>query len=126
MIMNIDELRGEDYLNAADVDARISDLEDADRSQYEDDDSYEAAQGEQEALSAFRFAVSGRVGWGRWQLGFKMINDSYWDDFAVSEASDLFGSAVENSAWHDDEFACQLKQDYQQDKLDGTTFWFRA
>ncbi len=127
MTVDIDELKAESYLSSKDVDERISELEDAGREEYEDDDSYEAGQGELEELSKFRFAVSGQAGWRRWQNGFQMVNESHWENYTIESACDMFGSAaVENSAWHDDKWADEMLTDYLTEKLDGTEFYFRA
>lgn len=124
-VKDIDELTGEKFLAAGDVDARITDLEGTTRSDYMDDESHEAGMGELEEIRAFREDVAGYTGVTRWSNGMTLVRDDTWDEFAEGEAESLYGkAAVESGYLALDRFAQDLLTDYQDASLNGVTFWF--
>jgi hypothetical protein len=126
-VKDISDLQSESYLQSADVDRLIADLEKAPREQWEDDDSYEADMGALAELKEFRDEVSGYAGAARWNNGMSLIRDSAWGDFAEDEAESLYGrEAVQSGYFNLTGFTEDLQSsDYQSAELNGVTFWYR-
>lgn len=114
----------EDVLDSRDIIERIAYLE-IDQEELDEDE-----QNELDYLKAL--ADEGQRYADDWAYGVALIADDYFEDYAKELATDLHGSAVEESAgWpfnHIDwEAAAEsLKDDYTElNEVNGATFWVR-
>lgn len=119
------DLARESYLQSAEVDARVTQLEgyiDRGEENPEDEDQEELHE-----LTTFRNEVIVTFGAARWVNGMSFVHDSEWERFAEQEAADLYGKPVVDSGFFDlDRWSDALLAGFSDFTLDGFTFWTRT
>jgi hypothetical protein len=118
----------EDLIDVRDVIARVEQLEDVKIEGDLDDEQVD----EWGSLSGLLEQLAGNGGDEEWRGSWYplvLVRDSYWRDFAESEAEDL-GLVDDSLRWpHNcidwDRAARELQSDYSSVELDGVTYWYR-
>jgi len=109
---------GDKIIDTRDISDRINDLEGCDKLDEEE-------QEELEGLKEFW-----EEGTAEFQHGETLIREDYFEDYARELAEDIYGKELEGSSWP---FTCidwekaarELKFDYTEADLNGTTYLFR-
>ena len=108
----------QDVIDSRDVIARIAELEETDRDEFDTDE-----------LEGLRKLASEGEGVADWTYGVALINDSYFEDYAREFAEDI-GAVNPDAGWPasyiDWEAAADaLRMDYTSIDFDGVTYWAR-
>lgn len=119
MAKNIYELSEENFFTSSDIDDRIRELKETVQYEY-DAAEFEGMMTPREELNSLRqFLV-------RTMPATECIADSYWDQFAVDTAGDIYGSdAVDSGYWNHDKFSDELRLNYREITLAGILFLYR-
>lgn len=120
--MSVTDLHS-DILQTGVIDSRINFLHGAiNGGALNDADALEDARDELAELKRFRTAVRNALGQEAWDDSSGMLADAYFSRYQFDQAREIYGSAVDQRAWHQDEYAEDQRSYFAAFDLDDVTY----
>lgn len=112
---------GVDFADAEDLEQAITDAT-AELKQWDEDNGTE--------LKALKELQDEAEGYSDWGHGAALIRDTYFKRYAIDQADDMHGRAMQDTQWPFtcidwDKAAEELQTDYTSVEFDGVTYWIR-